>query len=80
MDTFKDFENLLPRESFYRNSEIIKEYGSSYIHFVKNSLLVKDKRLFAEYKTGEQFIIETEEGTKEFKDMLGFIEHAINRW
>ena len=24
--------------------------------------------------------IETEEGTKEFKDMLGFIEHAINRW
>ena len=70
MDTFKDFENLLPRESFYRNSEIIKEYGSSYIHFVKNSLLVKDKRLFAEYKTGEQFIIETEEGTKSISKKL----------
>lgn len=24
--------------------------------------------------------IETEEGTKEFKDVLAFIEHAVNRW
>ena len=24
--------------------------------------------------------IETEDGTKEFKNMLGFIEHAVNRW
>ena len=25
-------------------------------------------------------IIETEEGPKKFRDVLGFIEHAVNRW
>ena len=25
-------------------------------------------------------IIETEDGPKKFRDVLGFIEHAVNRW
>ena len=48
---FKEYEDLLPKNSFYRNSQIISEYGSNYEHFIKNSILVKDPQLFNKLST-----------------------------
>ena len=68
---FKEFENLLPKDKFYRNSQIVREYGPSYEHFILNSLVVKDKDLFYRYKNGNTITIETEEGTKSVsRDLL----------
>lgn len=68
---FKDFENLLPKESFYRNSQIVREYGQSYEYFILNSLLVKDPNLFAKYKNSNLITISTQTGTKSIsKDLL----------
>lgn len=61
---FKYFEYLLPYNDFYRNSEIVHEYGSSYETFILNSVLVKNPDLFKKYQTEDLITITTQSGTK----------------
>lgn len=68
---FDVFEEHLPKKIFYKNSDIIREYGSNYEMFIKNSLLVKDKATFEKYKTSNLMTIKTQSGEKQVsKDLL----------
>lgn len=68
---FDLFEDLLPKKIFYKNSDILREYGSNYEMFIRHSLLVRDKATFDRYKNNNLITIKTQSGEKQIsKDLL----------
>lgn len=68
---FAKLEQELPKDIFYSYSQVVREYGQSYEHFIRNSLLVKDEATFKKYKSSNLITIETLNGKKSVsKDLL----------
>lgn len=56
------YETNLPKNVFWKKSEILDKYGPSYELFIKDSLLVKDREFFRKYKEDDKVVINTING------------------
>ena len=88
--TVKDNKRILALKGHSKDYETIEvklvvenkmqfTFRPFYDNYTFNEFVVVDThchQLF-EYFSGS---IETEDGKKDFKDVMGFIEHAMNRW
>lgn len=75
-----DDHNLMAVKHFHdKENKIQFTFTPTYDNYTFNEFVVVDTHCHQVYGLFSG-TIETEDGVKEFKDVLGFIEHAVNRW
>lgn len=75
-----DDNNLMAVKHFHdKENKIQFTFTPTFDNYTFNEFVVVDTHCHQVYGLFSG-TIETEEGTKEFKDVLAFIEHAVNRW
>lgn len=75
-----DDNNLMAVKHFHDKEKKIQfTFTPTFDNYTFNEFVVVDTHCHQVYGLFSG-TIETEDGTKEFKDVLAFIEHAVNRW
>ena len=75
-----DDNDLMAVKHFHdKENKLQITFSPIFDHYTENKYVVVDTHCHQVYGLFSG-TIETEDGIKEFKDALGFIEHAVNRW
>lgn len=64
------YETFLPTDAFWTLDEIVKEYGSTYKRNFEKSLVLKDEKLFNQYKNEELISISIQDEQKNISKKL----------
>lgn len=70
MSIIVEYEKLLDKDVFYTHEEVKKQYGQSISKNIALSLVVKDEKIFLEYKEEDLIVINESENKKVSKKLI----------
>ena len=70
MSIIVEYEKLLDKDVFYTREEVEKQYGQSIKKNIALSLVVKDEKIFLEYKEKDLIVINESENKRVSKKLI----------